>query len=582
MSLNLKISPDLSIPPDAVTQTFAILAMRRIGKTYTASVMAEEFVAASLPFVVLDPTGAWWGLRAAADGKSEGLPVVIIGGAHGDVPLEASAGKVIADLVVEHPGFYVLDMSSTNTNAEQDRFACDFAERLYQRKKQSRSPLHLFVDEADSFAPQRPFPGQQRMLGAFEAIVRRGGICGLGTTLITQRAAVLNKNVLTQCDTLILLQVNSPQDQDAIEDYIKRNGTKEQHDLLMASLSSLGRGEAWFFSPGWMREFKKIHIRERRTFNSSATPKAGEKVIMPQKLAKVDLEKLGKEISQTVERAKENDPSALKRANAELRQKLAKLEKAVPAPAKMEIKEVPVVTQEQIQTLEREALKLDQACKQLEKTINGFYEGIGRVVRAQAQKSPGARPLPAPLPQVKRNRSQLPLASNGSHGGPTLRLVADPRSSELGKCERVLLSVLAQHPEGCNRKKLILLAGYCWSGSTQNALGKLRTVGAVQGDNSGVMQITEQGQAFGPFEPLPEADQLRSFWLSHSSFGLCGRKLLQAFFDNPEGLTRDQLLELSGYTWSGSTQNALGKLRTAEVITGRNNEVMRLSEELLV
>ena len=97
---SLKISKELALPLDAITQTFAILAKRRIGKTYTASVMAEEFVANSLPFVALDPTGAWWGLRAAADGKSEGLPVVIIGGDHGDVPLEPTAGKVIADLVL--------------------------------------------------------------------------------------------------------------------------------------------------------------------------------------------------------------------------------------------------------------------------------------------------------------------------------------------------------------------------------------------------------------------------------------------------------------------------------------------------
>ena len=124
---------------------------------------------------------------AAADGKAEGLPVVIIGGEHGDVPLEPTAGKVIADLVVDHPGCYVVDLSSTESNAEQDRFACDFAERLYRRKNKVRTPLHLFVDEADAFAPQRPLPGQQRMLGAFEALVRRGGIRGIGTTLITQR-----------------------------------------------------------------------------------------------------------------------------------------------------------------------------------------------------------------------------------------------------------------------------------------------------------------------------------------------------------------------------------------------------------
>lgn len=54
--MKLKISEDISLPIDSITQTFSILAKRRVGKTYTASVIAEEFVKANLPFVVLDPT----------------------------------------------------------------------------------------------------------------------------------------------------------------------------------------------------------------------------------------------------------------------------------------------------------------------------------------------------------------------------------------------------------------------------------------------------------------------------------------------------------------------------------------------
>jgi DNA helicase HerA-like ATPase len=109
--------------------------------------------------------------------------------------------------VVDHGGSFVIDMSMFESNAAQDRFAADFAERLYRAKASNRHPLHLMVDKADSFAPQKPQPGQQRMLGAFEAIVRRGRIRGLGATLISQRAAVINKNVLTQTECLIALQV---------------------------------------------------------------------------------------------------------------------------------------------------------------------------------------------------------------------------------------------------------------------------------------------------------------------------------------------------------------------------------------
>ncbi len=73
--MSLRIAKNLSLPTEAITKTFALLAQRRKGKTYAASVMAEEMVDDKLPWVALDPTGAWWGLRSSADGKSAGLPV---------------------------------------------------------------------------------------------------------------------------------------------------------------------------------------------------------------------------------------------------------------------------------------------------------------------------------------------------------------------------------------------------------------------------------------------------------------------------------------------------------------------------
>lgn len=154
-SKQLRLAKHLSLSLDFATKTAAILAQRRKGKTYTASVIAEEMVAAKQPFVALDPTGAWWGLRAGADGKREGLPVVVLGGQHGDVPLERTGGRLIADLVVEEPGYYVIDFSLFESGEAERQFAVDFAERLYRAKGHAGKdfPLHLFVDEADRFIP---------------------------------------------------------------------------------------------------------------------------------------------------------------------------------------------------------------------------------------------------------------------------------------------------------------------------------------------------------------------------------------------------------------------------------------------
>jgi hypothetical protein len=40
----LHLAPDFNLPLEAVTQTFAILAKRGVGKTYTALVLVEELV----------------------------------------------------------------------------------------------------------------------------------------------------------------------------------------------------------------------------------------------------------------------------------------------------------------------------------------------------------------------------------------------------------------------------------------------------------------------------------------------------------------------------------------------------------
>jgi hypothetical protein len=89
------------------------------------------------------------------------------------------------------------------------------------------------------------------MLGAFQGIVRRGGLHGLGSTLISQRPALVNKSVLTQLDLLILLRLVAGNDQDAVD---KNYISAVEHEGAARRADGLARvaavGEAWFFEPG--------------------------------------------------------------------------------------------------------------------------------------------------------------------------------------------------------------------------------------------------------------------------------------------------------------------------------------------
>lgn len=68
------------IPPAALLQHVAILGKTGSGKTYAAKGIVEDLLRAGRRVCVLDPTGAWWGLRSSADGKAAGYPVIVLGG----------------------------------------------------------------------------------------------------------------------------------------------------------------------------------------------------------------------------------------------------------------------------------------------------------------------------------------------------------------------------------------------------------------------------------------------------------------------------------------------------------------------
>ena len=553
----IHLAESLRIPLDAVTQTFAYLAKKRVGKTYTAMVMAEEFVATHLPFVALDPTGVWWGLRASANGKEAGLPVVIIGGPHADLPLESTAGAVIADLVVDHPGYYVLDLSDMGSNAEQDRFATDFAERLYRAKSRKRSPVHLFVDEADAFIPQQPMPEQRRMLGAYDTLVRRGGSRGVGVSLISQRPAVVNKNVLSQVECLIALQILGPDDQEAIERWVKAHGTKEQRGTMMQSLASLKKGEAWFWSPVWLETFSRVDIRKKRTFDSSATPKMGQRVKPPRILARVELEKVKERIADTIERVKADDPKLLRE---KIRQLTAEITEERTLRQRIEkAKENPTMSDKQLKQIEKLVARLEAVTSKLKSQMPQVSQPAKPVV--MEVRKPVVMPNKAPI-------QPLPQHSNGN--------------GELPKCPRAILAVLSTETEGMLLNRLAVQTRYAKSGGFLNSLSYLRSLGYIVGGNTEVMKITDAGKlAVGEVQPLPRGAELVRYWMSHSALGKSHRSILELLVSNPEGLTAESITEGTGYAMSGGFWNALSQLRTLGLIVGGNKQLMRASDELL-
>jgi hypothetical protein len=122
-------------------------------------------------------------------------------------------GAALGRLVGAQPMACVVDVSDFGSAAARRAFMTAFTGALYQA---NTGPLHLVLDEADLWAPQRTQPDGLELLGRIEEIVRRGRVRGFVPWLITQRPAVLHKDVLSQAGILVSMKLTSSQDRAAV------------------------------------------------------------------------------------------------------------------------------------------------------------------------------------------------------------------------------------------------------------------------------------------------------------------------------------------------------------------------------
>lgn len=225
--------------------------------------------------VIIDPTGVWWGLRFRTDG-SRGYDVPIIGGQYGDVPLKPSDGDRLAQWIAENDGFCIVDVSEMMIG-ERHEFATAFFQSIYKHNKR---PLHFIVDEADEFAPQNPLPETRRMLHHFDRIVRRGRVRGFRVSMLTQRPAVLHKNVLSQANILIAMRLLGSQDRAAVLDWVKGQGDIEAGKQVLNTLAKLQTGEGWLWAPS-LSILNRGRFPMFKTFDSMRTPGDDEPPVEP-------------------------------------------------------------------------------------------------------------------------------------------------------------------------------------------------------------------------------------------------------------------------------------------------------------
>lgn len=641
MTKMLKFSNELSFPLEAVTQKFDFLGQSGGGKTYDAMKLAELMLEAVAQIVVIDIPGVWKGLRSSLDGKSPGFKVLLVGGEDGDLPINASAGKLMADMVVDTGLSVIFDVSEM---LEDDMlvFLIAFISQLFERKKRSRTPMHLFIEECQEVIPEQVANKLQMKLRTIA--IRFMKICrnyGVGWSAITQEPQAASKRAINLAGTIIAVRTVGFHERQALERWARSKAKSKEQLALMDILPELEQGQALVWSPGWLKHAGVVHVLPKVTFDSSKTPEMGKQRAHANVVVDIDLDKLKQDMAALVQQAEADDPKLLKKKVAELEKKLVEqlanekklggsalralgdetLATLKAKAAKIKVVQEPVVLKRDYRILHaaiaRWELFESRHTVAVDK-IADFYKAIAPVQaemralftrlevvldRARSVDKPGKRiedvvsvsidrlspgsSLVKTYKTLKEVEADFGKPSAG-HGaftaptGPSKISVAKFREAaeadhKLGKGERAVLIAIAQHGEGVTRGQLTVLTGY--KRSTRDAyLQRLTGAGLVDQRNDAILATEAAIAVLGDdFAPLPTGEQLRQHWLRELPEG--ERRVLEVLIANhPTPVPRDAIGEAT--TYKRSTRDAYIQRLSARKLVLDGRDGMRASPTL--
>jgi DNA helicase HerA-like ATPase len=153
--------------------------------------------------------------RAAADSEagSRRLALRIDNLGVADLSIWSPPGEpVVLEHVPDDWRAVVLDLGSLPSAEERSLMAASAVSYFWDRRY-DRTPTLLVIDEAHNVGPRAPADRFQAMASDhLSAIAAEGRKFGLYLLLVTQRPEKVHGNVLSQCENLVLMRMNSASD----------------------------------------------------------------------------------------------------------------------------------------------------------------------------------------------------------------------------------------------------------------------------------------------------------------------------------------------------------------------------------
>lgn len=515
------------------------------GKSWTIRRLLEQ-THGKVQHLVLDPEGEFSTLRERFD--------YVLVGQGGDVSADYRHAGLLARRLLELGASAILDLYELKPS-ERRHYVKVFLDALINLPKNLWHPCFVLVDEAHTFAPEK---GESEATDAVIELATRGRKRGYCAVLGTQRLSKLHKDATAELRNRLIGMTTEDIDRKRAGEEL---GLREKDQIL--ALRALEPGDFHAFGPAISPEIIKVRIGEVATSHpdigrkAPPPPPAREKVrTILSKLA--DLPKEAEEEARTVE--------SLRRQLQERDRELRALRHATPETVqpKIERVDVPVLKDAHIARLEKVVGTLH--------TLAGDVAVEAKSIRVALEANRTSTRVVPPKPS---SEARLSVETRLSVASRT------PHTEKLPKAERSILTVLAQHINtGRTVTQVALLTGYAVDGGGfRNALGTLRTAGFI--DGRGDLRITEAGlEALGSWEPLPSpGPDLLRYW--QSRLGRAERLILDAVSDAyPGAVTIEEVASQAGYAADGGGfRNALGRLRTLELVSGRGE--VKISDTLM-
>jgi len=105
------------------------------------------------------------------------------------------------------------------------------------RKKEEIPPLFVVAEEAHNFCPERSF-GESKSSRIIRTLASEGRKFGFGLGIITQRPAKIDKNVLSQCSTQLILKTTNPNDLKAISNSVEGITSENEKEIRNLAIGS--------------------------------------------------------------------------------------------------------------------------------------------------------------------------------------------------------------------------------------------------------------------------------------------------------------------------------------------------------